>query len=145
MAGVRRAAHSDLTAILDFLEDYHTTKSNLSDIPFVRQDMSACLGYHIGMPKHVVFLYFDEAEQLRGVLMASIEPFVFNAKQKWASDTIFIATAGGAWLLKKFISWAKLYGVSRIIMGVSSGDTRCDELYNTLGLIKVGGMYSLTP
>lgn len=143
MAGVRRASHSDTTNIVEYLEDYHNTKSNLSDIPFDRRSMSEALDYYVGMPKHVVFIYEDDAKQLRGILMGSLDPFVFNRKRNWASDLIFIADAGGAWLMKRFISWAKLYKVDRIMAGVSSGDNNTDELYTALGFTRVGGMYSL--
>lgn len=144
MSGVRRAGHEDTKELVAFLEEYHTNGSNLKDIPFDVSSMTQVINYYIGMPKHVVFVYTDGDDKIRGVLMGSIEPFMFNKKRNWATDLVFVADAGGAWLLKKFISWTKLYNnVDRIIMGVSTGNTRSDALYTAMGLQRTGGMYAL--
>ena len=143
MAGVRRATHLDTNSVVDFLEHYHKTESNLTDIPFDKESMAEVVNYYVGMPKHVVFMYEDDAKQVRGVLIGGLDPFAFNKKRYWASDLIFVANAGGAWLMKRFIAWSKLYKVDRIIAGVSSGAIDADELYTALGFTRVGGMYSL--
>ena len=144
MAGVRRATYNDTTNIVEFLEKYHTEGSVLEDIPFSVRDMTSAVNFYLKMPKHTIFVYEDSGSKLRGVLMGSVEPFMFNIKRFWATDLLFVADAGGAWLLKKFIAWSKLYKVDRIMMGVSTGNDRSDELYNALGLERMGGMYSLT-
>ena len=144
MAGVRRATYNDTTNIVEFLEKYHTEGSVLSDIPFNSKDMTSVTNYHLKMPKHVIFIYEDTSEKLRGVLMGSIEPFMFNQRRTWASDLLFVSEQGGAWILKKFIAWARLYNVDRIMMGVSTRNERSDDLYQALGLEHMGGMYSLT-
>lgn len=139
----RRATATDVPKIVTFLKKYHEEDSNLKDIPFDKQSMIQCTEYHIGMTKHVCFVYEKDSE-IKGVIMGSIEPFMFNKKRKWATDILNVAEAGGAWLTKKFIEWAKMYDVDRIFMGVSTGIERTDQLYQLLGLEHTGGMYMLT-
>lgn len=143
MSNVRRATQTDIKELLGFLETYHREESNLSDIPFDKGTMTRTIDYYLSNPKHVIFVYCVE-DKITGVLMGNIEPFVFNDKRQWATDLIFVARSGGAWLLKKFISWAKLYKIDRIVMGVSSANERAGELYTTLGMEQVGGMYCMT-
>lgn len=143
--GTRLATIADVGRIVHFLKKYHEEDSNLKDIPFDRRSMVKCTEYHITQPKHACFVYIDDDKLLRGVLMCSIEPFMFNEKRKWATDILNVADAGGAWLVKRFISWAKHHRVDRIIMGVSTGNTRVDELYKAVGFENTGGMYMMSP
>lgn len=136
----RLATYTDTSAILKLLEDYHSEASNLKDIPFDRQTMVKAIDYYINMPKHACFVY-EKGGKIDGVLMASIEPFMFNSKRKWATDLLNVANSGGAWLMKRFIEWAKMHKADRIFMGVSTGNPRSDSLYEAMGLERTGGMY----
>lgn len=138
----RVATHCDTKIIVEFLKKYHENGSNLSDIEFDKLSMTKALDYYIGMPKHIVFVYESKDNQITGVLMGSIEPFMFNEKRKWATDLLNIAEGGGAWLMKRFFAWASMHRVDRIIMGTSTEDSRTDILYTALGGLKLGGMYS---
>jgi alkaline phosphatase len=139
----RLATHNDTQTLVKFLENYHRDDSNLQDIPFDKLSMSKAIDYYIGMPKHVVFIYETSDHKLKGVLMGSIEPFMFNEKRKWATDLINVAEQGGAWLMKRFISWAHMHKVDRIIMGISTEDPNADELYEAMQMTRLGGMYSM--
>ena len=143
MAGVRRATQVDVKEIIEFLEKYHIEESNLADIPFDKGTMIRSIEYYLTHPKHVIFVYTVD-DKITGILMGNIEPFIFNDKRQWATDLVFAATTGGAWLLKRFINWAKLYKIDRIVMGVSSGSERAGELYTALGMTHIGGMYCMT-
>lgn len=142
MVGTRVATHNDTQRIVDFLKKYHEEGSNLADIPFDRLSMSQCIDYYVGTARHVCFIY-EKEKQITGVLMASVEPFMFNKKRKWATDLLNVADEGGAWLVKRFIAWAEMMKVDRIIMGVSTGDERTDGLYKAMGMLPTGGMYLL--
>jgi hypothetical protein len=137
----RLATQNDTPALVKFLEAYHRDDSNLSDIPFDRLSMSKAINYYVSMPKHIVFVYEDAKSTITGVLMGSIEPFMFNEKRKWATDLLHVSTQGGPWLMKRFFAWAKLHKVDRIIMGISTGDPRADQLYTEMGMDRKGGMY----
>lgn len=142
MTGTRVATHADTKKIVSFLKNYHETDSNLSDIPFDRFSMMQCVDYYIGMAKHVCFVY-EKDNEITGVLMGSVEPFMFNKKRSWATDILNVAIQGGGWLMKRWISWCKMQKVDRIVMGVSTGDERTDNLYRVMGLERTGGMYML--
>lgn len=139
----RLATQVDTTEIIEFLRKYHAEDSNLSDIPFDKTSMVKAINYYISMPKHVCFVYVEKGK-IDGVFMASIEPFMFNEKRKWATDLLNVANTGGAWLMKRFIAWAKMHRVDRIMMGVSTGNPRSDSLYEAMGLKRTGGMYTMS-
>jgi len=141
--GTRIATQNDVTTIVEFLRNYHENGSNLADIPFDKQSMRHAVEYYITFPKHVCFIY-EKNEQLRGVIMGSIEPFMFNEKRKWATDLLNVAQEGGPWLLRRFFEWAKSHRVDRIFMGVSTGNDRSNQLYEAMGMERLGGMYGLT-
>lgn len=138
----RVATYNDTQNIVSFLQDYHEVDSNLSDIPFDRQTMSKAIDYYIGMPKHVVFVHEKEGK-ITGVLAASVEPFMFNEKRKWATDLLNVANEGGVWLLKRFLEWAKMHKVDRVFMGISTGHQRSEALYEACGMERVGGFYAM--
>jgi hypothetical protein len=140
----RLATAQDSKQIVDFLEHYHVSGSNLSDIPFSRSSMFKVTEYYIGMPRHVCFVHTSDGK-ITGVLMASIEPFMFNQKRFWATDLLNVAESGGAWLLKRFFAWAKMYKVDRIFMGVSTGNPLSNALYAHMGMEELGGMFGFTP
>lgn len=140
----RVANHNDTQELVKFLEKYHAEDSNLKDIPFDKRSMSKAIDYYIGMPQHIVFVYDSKESKITGVLMGSIEPFMFNEKRKWATDLLNVGTEGGVWLMKRFFDWAKMHKVDRIIMGISTGDSRVERLYEALGMDRKGGMYSLS-
>jgi len=138
---IRNARHSDTQELVDFVQKYHQEKSNLSDIPFDRGSMVAYIDYHIGTPKHVVYIN-ENANGITGFILGGLEPFPHNKKQYWASDGMFIADQGGASLLKRFHAWAFASGAKRIFQGVSTGDGRADLLYSAMKNMKrTGGMY----
>ena len=140
MSNIRVATHVDIPNIVTFLKKYHENGSNLSDIPFCKDTMFSSVSYYIATSRHVVFLNKVD-DEITGVLMASVEPFMFNAKRRWATDLVFVADKGGAWLLKRFISWAKAQKVDRIFMAVSTGLSIADRLYQSVGMTRTGGMY----
>lgn len=142
MVGTRVATHNDTAEIIKFLKKYHEEQSNLKDIPFDNKSMTQCVDYYVGMARHVCFVYEKDGE-IRGVLMASVEPFMFNKNRKWATDILNIADEGGAWLVKRFIAWANMHKVDRIIMGVSTGLERTNDLYKAMGMTQTGGMFVL--
>ena len=139
----RLATHSDTQELVKFLAKYHAEDSNLKDIPFSKQSMSKAIGYYIGMPKHAVFVYETEDKVITGVLMGSLEPFMFNERRHWATDLLNVAEMGGSWLMKRFIAWAKMHKVDRVIMGISTDDPRVERLYEAMGMERKGGMYSM--
>ena len=143
MPKVRTATYDDISNILDFIRNYHETKSNLKDIPFDKRSMVSTIDYHIGSRAAIALIYETEESGIQGVLLGGVEVFPHNHKELWASDTLLIAEGGGAYLAKRFHKWARMKGVKRIFMGVSTSDPRADALYQSLGMEQTGGMYVL--
>lgn len=138
---IRNAQHTDTKRIVDFVEKYHREKSNLQDIPYDSGSMVSYVDYHIGTSKHVVYIN-EEGGELTGFILGGLEPFPHNKKYYWASDGMFIADKGGVQLLKRFHLWAFASGAIRIFQGVSTGDSRADNLYKVMdGMEYTGGMY----
>lgn len=139
MFTIRPAVHDDTAEILDLLEEYHKN-SNMADIPFVRRDCAKVLTAFMATRDCYGKVSVRDGK-IVGVLFASLEPYFINKNKAWASDLCFIANGGGAQLLKDFKCWAKAAGATKIIMGVSSNNSRADQLIETLGFEKTGGMY----
>lgn len=136
---VRRARISDMAQILDFLEEYHKT-CNMSDVKFVRPDCAKVVEAYMGSGDCFAEVVIKDGE-LIGLLFGSLQPHFINRKATWATDLFFIANGGGNILLRHFKEWAFGCGAERIIMGVSSGDSRADALIELSGFDRTGGMY----
>lgn len=141
---IRNAQYTDTENIVALVEKFYNEKSDLKDIPFDRASIVSYVNYHIGTPKHVVYVN-DDGGSITGFILGGLEPFPHNQKYMWASDGMFIADKGGAQLLKRFHSWCFANKAKRIFQGVSTGDSRADELYKAIGMAQTGGMYVLYP
>jgi hypothetical protein len=137
---VRRANHNDIAGILDLLQDYHST-SNVSNVKFVRQDCAKVCDAFISAPDCFTEVCVNDDGELLGLLFGSLQPHFINRRASWASDLFFIANGGGNILLRRFKEWAVNNGAERIVMGVSSGDSRADALIELSGFDRTGGMY----
>ena len=138
---VRRANTGDMAQLMDFLEKYHYD-SNLADVPLDRTSLVKVLEYYIGS-KDSIALVSVQDDELKGVLLGSLEPFFFNRKKSYATDLLFISDGGGPALWRKFVEWAKFRGAVRVMMGISSGNNRAGALLEHLGMKHTGGMYVL--
>lgn len=136
---IRRGKLEDMGRILTYMSDYHKN-SNLSRVPFDRKSASQIVEYYI-MSKDTLPLIAIEEDKMIGLLFGSLEPFFFNQKKNYATDLMFFSKGAGTQLWKTFKDWAFSMGADRIIMGVSSGDERADQLLGALGMSAIGGMY----
>lgn len=139
---VRRAGYEDTQEIVSFMQEYHA-ESNLADIPFVRKDAAAVCAYFMVHKSCCPLVAHNDRGELTGILFASLEPYFFNSKYKYATDLQFISKGAGMQLLAEFRRWAKSVGAERIIVGVSSGDSRADAFLELSGSEKIGNMYVL--
>lgn len=139
---VRRAQHTDVRQILDLLQEYHAT-SNVKNVKFVRQDCAKVVDAYMGSRDCFTEVCVDDDGRLLGLLFGSLQPHFINRRASWATDLFFIANGGGNILLRRFKEWAANSGAERIIMGVSSGDSRADALIELSGFERTGGMYVL--
>lgn len=139
---IRRASTQiDIVNIIKMLKEYHSTSKQFKDIPFDDNTVRELCTFCILDKNSVGLVCYDDKDELRGVLLGSIEPVFFNKKVKYGTDLLFVASHGGAYLLKRFIRWARAKGASRIVMGISTEDWRAEELYSMIGMKRVGGMY----
>lgn len=136
---VRRANLKDMRELLDYIEEYHKT-SNLSDVKFVRQDVCKLLEMMF-QDRGSLVLIAKHKDKCIGVLAGEVSPFFFNHKQLWATDIMFLSNGAGPTLLRKFKQWAFEMGASRVMMGISSGDSRANRVLELSGGENTGGMY----
>lgn len=138
---LKQAGISDIQGIVRYMEEYHST-SNLSDVPFDKKSSTKIVEHYIKARDCCAFITTD-GDDVTGLLFGSLEPFFFNQKKTYATDLMFFAKGHGSDLWKMFKAWAFARGADRIIMGVSSGSERADNLLDVLGMTKTGGMYVL--
>jgi hypothetical protein len=137
---VRRGGYKDIGEVVSFMQEYHAD-SNLADIPFVRKDAAKTVEYFIASKYACPLVAENDEGELIGILFASLEPYFFNSKYKYATDLQFISKGAGIQLLAEFKRWARQQGAERIVMGVSSGDARADAFLELSGSEKIGNMY----
>ena len=76
MAGkVRLATHGDVSELIEFIIKYQIERSNIKEIPVYRPTLYSTISFHIGMAKHVAYVYDDDgilvtAGELRSILEA---------------------------------------------------------------------------
>lgn len=133
---------SRMAEILDYLEDYHVNGSNLKDVPFSRKDTRKVVEYYMRASDCIALIGEYDGE-VKGVLLGGLEPFFFNSKKCYATDMLFVSNGAGLGLLRKFKEWAFSRGADRIMMGVSSGDSRAGDFLELFGFEPTGGMYVL--
>jgi RimJ/RimL family protein N-acetyltransferase len=138
---VRRAFTRDIPKILDYLEEYHKD-SNMNHVEFDRKSTFQIMEYYIDHKTFMPLVAYKEGE-VKGVLFGSLEPFFFNRKKSYGTDLMFISNGAGTQLWKMFKEWAFSSGAVQLIMGVSSGNPRSEQLLEALGMTRVGGAYVL--
>lgn len=136
---VRRATREDVKDVLDYMEKYHAA-SNMSAIPFCKLSSAQIVDYYITHRDSCPLIATD-GDTIIGLLFGSLEPYFFNAKYRYATDLMFFSKGAGPQLWRAFKEWAFQSGADRIIMAVSSGDARADQLLEILGMKTTGGMY----
>jgi hypothetical protein len=112
----------------------------MSTVPFKRQHMAQTFDYYARAREGLV-LVADSGDKIDGVLIATCEPYFFNAKKQFATDIMFVSSGHGVKMLRMFKEWAKAMGADRIIMGVSSEDPRADAFLEVSGFNTTGAMY----
>lgn len=138
---IRRATHDDTGIIINYMSEYHKL-SNMSDIPFERVSAVKIVSHYIDTRDSYPLIATDGVS-IHGVLFGSLEPYFFNSNRMYGTDLMFFSTGYGPQLWRKFKQWAFAMGADRIIMAVSSGDERADQLLQVLGMETTGGMYVL--
>lgn len=142
---VRVATPEDFPAWMALVEQLHE-RCVYQPIPL---DRSRCLRAFAQCNNSALgtVLLADGPDGLEGFLIGIAQP-LWWANAKYATDLAFYASRSGAGasLAKRFLSWAKaLPGVAEITLGVSSGidPERTGQLYERLGLRRVGGIYTM--
>lgn len=80
----------------------------------------------------------DKEGKIRGVLLASIDRFLW-AKKHYASSCHFVAAGGGPSLLRTFKDWAQRRKCVCIIEAVATDDPRATAFLEAGGFKRIGG------
>ena len=140
--GVRYAGHADVPAIRDLLMRLHAN-SVCKDIEIC--DVSAVRALRRAVQDARLYLgVYERQQRITAALMGSCDEYWWS-RATYATDLVFYSeNAGdGIRVAKHFVSWARQRGAKEITLGVSSGLAveRTEELYQRIGLNKIGGMY----
>lgn len=139
---LKKADVPDIASIMDLCRRIHPTTS-YSHIPMNDRAVRALILSGIFSRNQVAYIAVS-GKQVTGLLVGGIAPFVWNDRVFYASDDLFIAEKGGAYLLRRFIRWAKgRNNVKEIILGESAGSQIPAALYPAMGLKQSGGIYRM--
>ena len=147
MAHVRLADIPDIDAIVELGREL-LSKSVYQGIKPDEQKFKVTVAGLIGHKRGVVYVIVDDDNKPQGFFLGMVEELFFSSKQ-YATDLAVYVRDGyrnlAPRMYNKFIAWAKNKPkVVEITLGVSSGigDTeRVGDLYEKLGLSRVGGLY----
>lgn len=144
---IRHATRADVPALIElgtqmFMESRYNTS------PFSPEKCAALACSLIDAPAGIV-LVEESGGQIAGWLAGGIGEQWFSHELMAFEYGLFIAPAqrGGSAafrMVKMFIRWARDNGASVINMGITTGvhEQRTGELYERLGLVRVGTLFS---
>lgn len=139
---VRYAGHADIPAIRDLFTRLHGS-SIYKDIPIC--DVSSVRALRRAVQDARMYLgCYERGGKISAALMGSCDEYWWS-RATYATDLVFYSeNAGdGIRVAKHFVAWARQRGAVEVTLGVSSGLAvdRTDDLYQRIGLNKIGGMY----
>lgn len=137
---IRRMEGRDIPAILELGKRLHAA---IGDLPEIDEPGCKMLLARALCHKKQLVLVHERDGQIVGVLFGLIEEMWFS-KALHATDVIFYSTsAGGAFMLRRFIRWAQSMGATEIDMSVSSGvDTQTtSRMFERAGFKNMGNIF----
>lgn len=139
---IRRMNGDDILPILELGKKLH---AEIGDLPPIDEMGCKMLLARALCHKRQLVLVHEYAGEIVGVLFGVIEEMWFS-KSMHATDVFFYSKhAGGAFMLRRFVRWAKGMGASEIDMAVSSGirTPSSSRMFERIGFQNVGGIFRL--
>ena len=138
---VRKAELNDL-AHMTALARRIQPQTRYGEIEVVEEDLRGSIIAHMMDRKHSR-AYVYESDGIKGFLLGTLSQYEWNRRQLWATDSLFVAEKGGAYLLRRFVRWASNKPrVREIVLGASAGFPLAEQFYEAAGFSRVGGVYS---
>ena len=144
---IRPAKFADIKLMVPFLMEANALTVS-KNVPIDVPTLTKTLQQVVNTPGNQAFLSFD-GETLTGVL-AGVSNQIWFSKKKQVVDLVFYVSpehrGHGFYLARRYLAWAKnVKGAVEVFLGATSGlDTdRTEELYQKLGLDRVGATYRL--
>lgn len=139
---IRQARVLDVHQVYDLCYGLHG-ESSYSHIPIDENKFKRLFAQTVCSKQAFVWVAVYDGE-ITAVLIGIMDE-VFFSRKKYATDVLFYSKKGGAYLLKRFIKWAKGQpSVVDLRLGISSDSgnvERVGQLYEKQGLKNVGGLY----
>lgn len=140
---IRKATTNDFDGILELMKRMQPG-TNYADVPIDDQSVKMLVGSGIFERRETAYVAEHEGK-VTGVIVGGLTPYLWNRNMFHAIDVLFMAEAGGAWLLKKFIWWAKKHHKTHSIILVEDGgqQERTKALYERVGFKQIGGAFRM--
>ena len=137
---IRRMEGRDIDAIVALGKTLHASMDSLPPVDEMgcRMLLARALCH-----KRQLVLVHEKDTQIVGVLFGMIQELWYS-KTLHATDIIFYSqSAGGAFMLRRFIRWAKSMGVTEIDMAVSSGkySPNTTRMFERAGFQNMGSIF----
>jgi hypothetical protein len=149
MSGIRLGDIPDMQAIVDLGYELLDESVAYSGIKADEQMFRTMVASMMGQKLTRVFLVVDDDDKPQGFLLGLVDSLFFS-RDRYATDIAIYVRDGyrhlAPRLAKEFITWAESKPrVRQITLGISSGigdQERIGKMYETLGLSRVGGIYT---
>lgn len=139
----RKATTNDFDGILELMKRMQPN-TNYANVPIDDQSVKMLVGSGIFERRETAYVAEHEGK-ITGVIVGGLTPYQWNRKMFYATDVLFMAEAGGAWLLRKLVDWAKKHHKTHaIILGEDGGQhVRTKRLYQAIGFNQIGGIFRM--
>ena len=99
-----------------------------------------CLGAIVSK-RHVGYVAIKD--KVVGILVGVLEEIPWNVNFYFATDSLFVAEDGGAYLARRFMRWANKPRVLNVMMAEHAGPQTASRMYEAMGFTQVGTMWEM--
>lgn len=141
---IRAAKKEDIHELTKMAMAMHE-ESDFNDVPFNFRFTYDFLSFTLEDDDCCIFVSEKEG-QIVGAFLGGVTPFFFSAALKAYDIALFVLPnhRGGAAalkLLRRFETWAKEKGCSKVYLSVSTNNSKADIFYDKMGYQRIGGVY----
>ena len=146
---LRHLSFDHINEIVELLHDMHN-ESDYKGMTFNADYLALAIKNAMKSPDYLIIGSIED-KKIVGLLIARIEMFSFSMDDRQSQDmAVYVipkkrGSLTAVRLLKEYISWAKVRGVKRICLGISTciNVEKTEKLYTGLGFTKFACNYKM--
>lgn len=139
---IRRYEKTDLIGVVQLLER-NKHKTVHADEYCCARDLSEQLENLMDLDNAIVLVSQNSKGTITGIMVAVVWHQIWNKAYIIARDLLFVSEGRGRDMLRYYTNWAKSKGATKIMTHCSSGNTRTEQFYSSLGAKRLGSLWEI--